>query len=81
MSDNIAKRVCSLIAEIMDAPPANVRPETALKLDDLGWKGLLMIRLEIEHEFRVLIPDGAPDLWITVADVIESTERQQRRAA
>jgi len=53
--------------------------------DDLGWKGFEMIRLEIEHEFLVHISDGVSDLWTSVADVIEATERavkaQQRQRA
>ena len=60
MRDNIAKHVCSLIAKVMDVPPANVRPETALSLADLGWKGFLMITLEIEHEFLVPMPIEVP---------------------
>lgn len=83
MRDNIAKHVCSLIAKVMDVPPANVRPETALSLADLGWKGFLMITLEIEHEFLVPMPIEVPNGWTSVADVIEATEqalKAQRRS-
>jgi len=80
MSDTIAKRVCSLIAKVMDVPPANVRPETALSLGDLRWKGFLMITLEIEHEFGVPMPVEVPNGWTSVADIIIATERAQDAA-
>jgi acyl carrier protein len=81
MADSIETRVRTVIADVLDAPPELVRPETSLSLADLGWKGFLMITLEIEHEFRVAMPVEVPNGWTSVADVIMATERAIAQAA
>jgi acyl carrier protein len=81
MPDSIEARVRTVIADVLDAPPELVRPETSLSLADLGWKGFLMITLEIEHEFGVAMPVEVPNGWTSVADVIMATERAIAAAA
>jgi acyl carrier protein len=75
MSDAVADHVRTIVAEILNAVPQNIRAETALSLGDLGWKGLLMITLEIEHKFGIELPIEVQNGWTTVADIILDTEK------
>lgn len=74
MADSVESHVRTIIASVLGAAPENIRPETALSLADLGWKGLLQITYEIEHRFGVEVPIGLPNCWTTVADIVMATE-------
>lgn len=74
MADTVADRVRTIIAEVLCVPPANIGPETLLSIGDLGFKGFLMIALEIEHRFDVDMPVEIHDAWTSVADVVIATE-------
>lgn len=74
MAGSVADHVRTIVAEVLNALPENIRAETALSLGDLGWKGLLMITLEIEHKFGISLPIEVPNGWTTVADVVIATE-------
>ena len=73
MPDSVEDQVRTIVAQILRARPQDIRPETALSLGDLGWKGFLMITLEIEHKFDIEIPVEVPNAWTTVADAILAT--------
>lgn len=75
MSQAVEDRVRGIVAGVLDVPPALVRPETALSLADLGWKGFLMIALAIEHAFGIALPVAVPNGWTSVADAILAVER------
>jgi acyl carrier protein len=84
MADCVEDHVRSIVATVLDAPPDFIRPETSLRLGDLGWKGMLQITLEIEHKFGIELPIEVPNTWTTVADIVLATEAAitaQRRAA
>lgn len=84
MADNVAKRVCTIVAEVFGAELDYVQPDTTLSLGDVGWKGFLELALEIERTFGVTLPIEVPNTWTTVTDVILAVEKAitaQRRAA
>lgn len=74
MTDNISKRVCSIVAEVFEADPCNIQPSTALSLGDVGWKGFLELALELEKAFDIALPIEVPNTWATVCDAIVAVE-------
>jgi len=77
MAHSIEARVCTIIAEAIDAPPEFVRPETALRLGDhdIGWHGLYEIADRLGRDYGIHFDLGAADIWTTVTDVIVATEQ------
>ena len=75
MPDNVAKRVCTVVAKVFGAELDYVRPETALSLADIGWKGFLELALELERTFAIALPIDVPNKWTTVTDVILAVEK------
>jgi acyl carrier protein len=67
--------VANIIADELGVPAENVKPETALSLGDIGWKGFLSLGLEIELAFGIAFPIEVPNSWTCVADVIAAVER------
>jgi acyl carrier protein len=94
MADSVEDRVRTIVAEELHAAPQNVRPETVLRLGDLGsladlsggwqsagWAKLYAIADRIERDYGIRFDLGTADLWTTVADIIASTETAIARAA
>ena len=75
MSENILRRVCTIVAREIDVD--TVTPRTKLNLGDRGiggYKGLHRMAAAIEAEFHIQFGRDEPELWTDVNDMIEATE-------
>ncbi|MBN2800147.1 MAG: acyl carrier protein [Deltaproteobacteria bacterium] len=70
-SDDIATKVCALIAEVLNAPVVKVVPE-AVFITDLNADSIDIVELviAIEKEFALEIPDEDAEQIRTVKDAI-----------
>jgi acyl carrier protein len=71
-----------LIASTLGVPVAELRPQTRLD-EDLALDSLdrLQLVFDVEERFGVAIPDGAPIVNQTLADLAELLDRQLSASA
>lgn len=67
---NNLEKLRQIVTDILGREPGDFNGQTHLR-DDLMFDGLDDVDLEItiEIEFNIEVPAGAPDAWLTVADV------------
>jgi hypothetical protein len=86
MADHIENRVRSIVSRVVDVAPHNIRPESLIYLGEVEPGGLRRIARHIGAAYGIAFAPDSVARWITVADVIEATERaiaadQARRRA
>lgn len=78
--DAIESHVRTIIASALAPAPEDVRPECHLLAGIASYERLSGIARSIEAAYGMRFPFGAPECWVSVADVVEATERALREA-
>jgi acyl carrier protein len=81
MSESVEQIVCAVVARELGVQARHVKPQTQLSLGDLGWKGFLLITIELERRLGIELPIEVPNTWTDVGDVILATEHAIAKSA
>ena len=75
---NMFEKVQAILAQQLRKDPAIITPETRIKRD-LGADSIdiLQLRMRIEDQYGIVIPDQALATFDTVGDVVAYLEKQE----
>jgi acyl carrier protein len=82
MPNIVENRVRTIIAQILNVPPENVRPETTLMLGAIGHGRMREIAFRICRTFEIgFFAREVYEGWTTVGDAIDAVEKVLERGS